>query len=379
MAHPSSTELATSPRQQGFVFATCFPASNAWLRRDVARMHPELRLAFSAPSLVTWKAAGNATSLALRSPLALIDGVGVGRAKDEAELVHLTQSTALALRPRGALALHVYDSPVDQDAPVVLGADSTPDVATLRSSLSQVLGIVSLEPCKPGDLIVDVVRLRETPGSYFVGWHQQRDDRPSRIGGVVARPVPLEAPSRAYAKTWELLALAEMGVEHSDAVVELGAAPGGGTWAWLEQGAHVTAIDPADMAEALEGVAQRTGGRYRHWRVSAALVTAKQLPRRPRYLYSDMNLAPAVVLRYLERIVSLAGPPTGAILVNVKVNDQKVEAQLAGTLARFAALGERIGLPLMRAVQLPSHRKEIGVILRRRQNSVAPNRSTAKR
>lgn len=373
MVDQSSTEIAPTPPQQGFVFATCFPSSNAWLRRDIARHHPELRLAFSSPGLVTWKGAAGANSPTLESPLALVDGVGLGRAKDEGELIQLTHNAARALSARAPVALHLYDSPIDPDTRGERDAVETTDAATLRASLLQGSVFVTSPHCKPGDIIVDVVRLRERPGSYFVGWHQQRGDRPSVAGGVPAHPVHPDAPSRAYSKTWELLGLAELQVELGDTVVELGASPGGGTWAWLEQGAHVTAIDPAEMAKGLDEFARQRGVRYRHWQVSAADVTAKQLPRRPQYLYSDMNLAPAVVLRYLERLVSLGGSPTRAILVNVKVNDQKVEAQLTKTLARFAALGERTGLTLMRAVQLPSHRKEIGVILRRRQKNVAAN------
>jgi hypothetical protein len=79
---------------------------------------------------------------------------------------------------------------------------------------------------------------------------------------------------------------------------------------------------------------------------------------------TDVNLAPAVSLRYVERICKLT-PPRLAVLMTLKMNDAKVEESLPALIAQSAALGQRFGLTQIRAVQLPSHRREVGIVLRR--------------
>lgn len=350
----------------GFAFATCYPTSNAWLRRDVARSHPELRLAFSAPGLVTWKGATE-PNFSIDSPLAVIAGAGVGRATNPDDVVRLATDCANELNAaslvgqRLPVALHVFHTARD--------LESTEDEATLaswldvesklRASFAFASGLAVV-----GAPVVDVVHLRDKPGTYFVGWHRQRADRPATVGGVEAKPLPLGAPSRAYSKAWELLRLGELKVRRGECVVELGAAPGGGTMAWLELTAAVTAVDPAQMSDVVAELAARTGIEYRHVQKSAGDLEVTDLPARLDYLYSDMNLAPAVVLRYLERVCGLGKAPRRAILMNLKVNDEKVEGNLGTTLTRIAAFARRLGCE-MRVAQLPSHRKEVGVVLRR--------------
>lgn len=373
---PSSrSAVPTLPRE--FVFATCFDGSNAWLRRDVARYHPELRLAFSVPGLVTWKAPTLPADFNLRSPLGVTSGFGVGRVATLADLRRVVGETMPGLAHGQPVVLHVCSLPrsAEQTAEHAKLPGGEPDggdigdrLRATEQCLREVSSFAEGTNARVGARVLDVVHLGGESDAYFVGWHVQGADRPTAVGGVMARPPVPEAPSRAYSKTLELLALGELSVSPGQRVVELGAAPGGGTVAWLEQRAAVTAIDPADMAPVVAELATRMGAPYRHLRVSAGEVAASELPRNPDYLYSDMNLAPAVVLRYLERLCALVGAPKRALLVNFKVNDQKVEDQLPGLLQRVGALADRLGCDL-RSAQLPSHRKEIGVVLRRRSQA----------
>ena len=68
-------------------------------------------------------------------------------------------------------------------------------------------------------------------------------------------------PSRAYRKLWEALAVFGAHPQPADRCVDLGAAPGGWTWALAQLGAQVVAVDKAEMAPevaALDGVTVRT-------------------------------------------------------------------------------------------------------------------------
>lgn len=355
---PSSTKGPT----EAFVFATCLPASNAWLRREVGRQHPDLKLAFSAPGLVTWKAPSGHRS-ALATPLALIAGSGVGRATSADEVARLVLPCAIMLGERRLpVGLHVFHTARD-------GESEDPGDEAIAAGLSFEVSLRAMFPfaaelASPGAPVVDVIHLRDKPGTYFVGWHEQRSDRPRAVGGVEAKPLNPRAPSRAYSKVWELLRLGELEVQSGDSVLELGAAPGGGTVAWLEQQAAVVAVDPADMSPVVSQVAVEEGADYRHLRKPVGDVAVRELPRRVDFLYSDMNLAPAVVVRYLERICAMGGAPRRAVLMNLKINDPKVEAASGALLERVASFATRLGCEL-RVAQLPSHRKEIGVVLRR--------------
>lgn len=369
------SKSATPNPTEGFVFATCYPASNGWLRRDVARYHPQLRLAFSAPGLVTWKGLVD-SEVELASPLAVIAGIGVGRATSAEEVTRLVVECATKLqRRRLPLLLHVFHTARDVES-----TEGNEDVLAaaleVETNLRQAFPFAQ-GPTAPGTPIVDVVHLRDKPGSYFVGWHHQRSDRPTRVGGVETKALDPRSPSRAYSKAWELLRLGELDLQGGETVIELGAAPGGGTIAWLEQKAAVVAVDPAEMSPIVAEVAAENGASYRHIQKSAGDLDASDLPSRVDYLYSDMNLAPAVVARYVERCCALVEPPRRAILMNLKVNDEKVEVNLNALLGRLSAFSRRIGCE-MRVAQLPSHRKEIGVVLRRNQSAKTKGRAKAK-
>jgi 23S rRNA (cytidine2498-2'-O)-methyltransferase len=55
-------------------------------------------------------------------------------------------------------------------------------------------------------------------------------------------------PNRAYLKLWEALTLLENYPKQGDTVLDLGASPGGWTYVMQTFGAHVTAVDKAELA-----------------------------------------------------------------------------------------------------------------------------------
>jgi 23S rRNA (cytidine2498-2'-O)-methyltransferase len=322
-------------------------------------LHPELRLAFSRPGFVTWKASGLAADFAVRSPIAHVAGWGSGHARDIAEV---QAKVASLVATAGKPCLHVFGLGDDDVKVAVVGQS----ISELQARL-EVKGVdVPLNVrARPGQCVIDVIVLDQQ--QWFVGWHVQ-DAAKSRVPGGV-RPVSVDeaSPSRAYSKVAELLSLAELNVQPGNTVVELGAAPGGSTLYLLQQGARVWAIDPAPLATQVVELGRSKSNALTLLEVPAAELTRQQLPKQVDYLVSDVNLAPTVSLRYLERLSALIHGPKRGILVNIKINDEKAEALLLSVLDRARALGQRIGLPQMRVAQLPSHRREIGVVLRRAQ------------
>ncbi|WP_422921298.1 SAM-dependent methyltransferase [Rhizosaccharibacter radicis] len=72
-------------------------------------------------------------------------------------------------------------------------------------------------------------------------------------------------PSRAYLKLWETLALLAEWPRPGERCLELGASPGGWTWALASLGASVTAVDRSPLASAvaaMPGVEMRQGNAF---------------------------------------------------------------------------------------------------------------------
>ncbi|MCA9675907.1 MAG: hypothetical protein KC464_12785, partial [Myxococcales bacterium] len=144
-----------------------------------------------------------------------------------------------------------------------------------------------------------------------------------------------------------------------DVAVELGASPGGASYAMLCRGVTVYGIDPGEMAPACLDFTGPHGNRFVHLHMPAAEVPKAALPRQYQWLLNDVNLAPMVALRYIERFVALAhGGLRGAILT-LKLNDDGVFAALPRLRERIA----KLGAPRIRYTQLPSHRSEVVAIL----------------
>jgi 23S rRNA (cytidine2498-2'-O)-methyltransferase len=86
-----------------------------------------------------------------------------------------------------------------------------------------------------------------------VGVAPARDAQSLAPGGRLRVHVPEAAPSRAAMKLVEAFTWLDRAPEPGDLCVDLGAAPGGWSWALLERRARVIAVDPARMARSLTG------------------------------------------------------------------------------------------------------------------------------
>jgi len=102
-------------------------------------------------------------------------------------------------------------------------------------------------------------------------------------------------PSRAYRKVWEALAILGEHPQRGERCVDLGAAPGGWTWALARLGAEVIAVDKADMDPA---VASLPNVEVR--RESAFGLAPRDLGRVD-WLFSDVICYPQRLLDLVQR------------------------------------------------------------------------------
>jgi 23S rRNA (cytidine2498-2'-O)-methyltransferase len=322
-----------------FAFVVSNVASTPLAKTEVLERHPGARFAFSRPGLVTFKWDAAAPGFgAGELVFARVSGQSAGKAE--------TLDEALALAPE-AKVVHVF--PRDPEDP-----PSVARAAALGAELAARGGLATT-PARVGELVLDVVVAEGEP--LFVGLHAHGPGRWACPGGLPEVVVPPDSPSRAFAKLEEALIWSGLAPRRGAIVVELGAAPGGATLACLRRGLPVTAFDPAELDPRVLAFVGPGGARVSFVQKAAGSVTRDELPRDARLLVVDMNLAPPVALRYVQRVRAML-PKLEAAVITVKLNDERMIAQAS----RWIELVRGMGFASVRATQLPSHRQEMVVV-----------------
>ncbi len=344
----------------GFVFALCQPACQKWLKQEMAERHPELRFAYNRPGLVTFKAqAPLAVSFRCEAAFARHWGFSLGLARTALEVKALADAL-----PFDHLVVQVCSPPL----PEVSSEVPARNAAELEAELVEACGpnVEAREP-RPGEWVLDVIvghtRPEETAGlddaAWLVGVHQHESGRSPHAGGPHAVPAPEASPSRAYSKIEEAIAWQSLPLLPGQRALELGAAPGGAVLALLERGLDVVALDPGALDPSVVARAFELGRALTHLEKPAGALVAADLQQPIDWLLVDMNLAPQVAVRAVERAVGLTRKSLRGAVITLKMNDARAVSAIGSLLQRLAAL--KLGQP--RAMQLPSNRSEIAVVL----------------
>jgi 23S rRNA (cytidine2498-2'-O)-methyltransferase len=117
-------------------------------------------------------------------------------------------------------------------------------------------------------------------------------------GGVGRYRFDSRSPSRSYLKIEEAFALLGMEPQSGEKVVDLGAAPGGWSLAFLKRGCQVTAVDHGPMR-----LPPEVTGRLVHLRANGLTYTPEKAVLPVDWLASDMLIPPGVALGLLKRWV----------------------------------------------------------------------------
>jgi 23S rRNA (cytidine2498-2'-O)-methyltransferase len=102
-------------------------------------------------------------------------------------------------------------------------------------------------------------------------------------------------PNRAYLKLWEALVRLRRWPQKGERCLDLGASPGGWTWALAKLGAEVIAVDKAPLAASVAGMPGVS------WRGESAFALEPERVGRVDWLFSDIACYPARLLRLVER------------------------------------------------------------------------------
>lgn len=216
---------------------------------------------------------------------------------------------ALSPDPPGAAAwaLDVWDDPRELPAPSVKAASDTLRAIQRNWALypaahhrRAALITERLPPVKARPLAFP----EPAPTAHLGAWTLLAPDRllcsPTKsspfVNGEVAFVEDREGPpSRAYLKLWEALTRLGRHPAPGESCLDLGAAPGGWTWALAKLGARVTAVDKAPLAPevaAMPGVSVRAESAF-------GLDPARERP--VDWLFSDVICYPARLLALVRR------------------------------------------------------------------------------
>jgi 23S rRNA (cytidine2498-2'-O)-methyltransferase len=170
------------------------------------------------------------------------------------------------------------------------------------------------------------------PASHLGGWTLLAADRllasPAKTSPFVNGECRFEEdhvgpPSRAYLKLWEVLTRLGRWPAAGETCLDLGAAPGGWTWALARLGARVTAVDKAELdprVAAMAGVTYRQGSAF------------GLEPERVDWLFSDVIAYPERMLALVRRW--MAAGAAARIVCTVKFQGATDHAAVAA----FAAI-----------------------------------------
>ncbi len=327
-----------------FAFCLCQPGSERWLKAEIEQLRPDLRPSFQRPGLISWKCT-KTPFRADEAPAAIFArmwAASLGPARDVETVLRLAGEV-------GATRLFVCarDQAPPMDLPPAMEAAAEADAARIEAALRATGRFVAGAPVK-GDLVLDVVTSPDEP--MMVGFHTHHHNRHANPGGRFVYDVPEDLPSRAWRKMVEGLAWSRAPIQKGELVLEIGAAPGGGTRALVEHGLRVLAVDPQDMHPdvlALPGVEwlDRTVGELR----------PEELPSDISWIASDAHIPPSHVLAAVRRLLRTVAPR--GLLLTLKLPDEAAVESLPRLLAQ---LGE-LGFTTILARQLPANRRDVFV------------------
>ena len=153
-----------------------------------------------------------------------------------------------------------------------------------------------------------------TPAGLWHGTAELRDLSSARPGGLHRMAFDPRAPSRSYLKMEE--AIERMGIEpvEGEQIVDLGAAPGGWTFAFLKRGCDVTSVDNGPMKI---GELETLPGRLTHLREDGVAFAPRGLRTPVDWLVADMLIPPGVAMGLLRRWLGQGW--ARRFVVNVKI------------------------------------------------------------
>lgn len=299
--------MSEIPVQPTFYYFLCNPGSEKFLKEEIRHIYPELAFAFSSLGFLTFKETRR-LGKTLRPVFCRHFGRFIRRGTYE-EIRKAWVGPALFY----SLSGEIFESYDFND----------------------------------GDWVKEIIKISDT--QYYFGEFRASLFTSPTPGGFSQAILPLEAPSRAYLKVIDGLHYMGVNLPPNDYALEIGSSPGGATYALLEKGLRVAGIDPGEMHPTCLNHSQ-----FIHHKDSIQNFHVSSLKDHVQWLFVDMNLAPEASLREIEKIVEAIRPSLKGAFITLKMT----KFELVSRVPMYLNLVEKMGLKVVMATQLPSHKQE---------------------
>ncbi|MBC7384946.1 MAG: hypothetical protein H7301_02140 [Cryobacterium sp.] len=210
-------------------------------------------------------------------------------------------------------------------------------------------------PALTGDLILQAFAVSET--EVWFGWSLLRDGEFGNPGGESGIEKPEGAPSRAYLKFSEAVALLERKIgkpifKADDRVIEIGSAPGGACFAMLERGLKVTGVDRGAMDPVVlkNPRFSRIDSSIGDWMFPESILAE--------WLVLDINAEAKIAVRECKPLTDYIKRGLKGVFFTLKMNQTDL-ALSTERLARTTA--QDLGLAFYFVRQLPSNHQELAL------------------
>ncbi len=318
-----------------FLFITCQVGAEPTLKKEIARLAPELRFAYSRPGFLTFKHSEGAAldpGFALDSIFARAYGISLGKtAPDPAKVVAMANDAGLA----GPMRLHFWTRdlhPHSKMPPGYVPGELSEATASQYAELRKDPLFHKDPVASVGDLVLDVVVVEEN--EWWIGCHRHGEKHSPHPGGRARIELPAESPSRAYLKLEEGVRWSGAPMQKGDTAVEIGSSPGGATYALLRRGLRVVGIDPREMDPRVLKIRNFT------WiQKPVAKVKREELPEKIEWLLLDMNVAPNISIFAVDRLASRMKDSLVGVLLTVKLTSWSFADEIPHMMEHLRAMG----------------------------------------
>ena len=349
-----------------FIFVVCQNGVESICKQEILDGHSSLKFAFSRPGFLTFKCEPNALpeKFILKSTFARTCGWSLSSLKSADFEPH---AAAITAHPQTQTARHIHVWQRDLKIPGSGGFKPGRTVLAdeVGNRLADVIekhtasGSHSNRPivnrnAKADELVFDVAMIE--PDHWFAGYHYAQTKAQRWPGGTPELSREEEPLSRAYFKLQEALLWSGIHIQQGDVCAEIGSSPGGASQLLLEKGAHVIAIDPAEMDESL-----LANPNLVHHRCRGKEVRKKEL-KEVKWLLSDLNAAPQYTIDGIEEMVNSQHiNKIKGVVLTLKLTDLEMAGQIQDWVSRI----KKLGFQLVKTRQLAFNRREICLVAAR--------------